>query len=344
MLNESTEVLVIGAGPIGLELAVALKREGIDYVHVDAKQIGATIQWWAPGTRWFSSNDRISIAGVPIVTPDQGKATREHYLAYLRGVVEQFDLHVRTYEPVVDIRRADDRFTVITRTGTGEHAIDCRRIVLCTGGTERPRRLDIPGERLPHVSNYFQDPHTYFRKKLLIVGGRNSAVEAALRCQAAGAEVSISYRRDALPASSIKYWLMPEITGLMKTGKIRSYFNTVPTRITPGQVTLKSTIDQSELDVPADFVLLMIGYLADMSLCSIAGIELVGEQQVPRFDPQTMQTNVPGIFVAGTVIAGTQSSYRIFLENCHVHVDRIIAALRGDAPPPLPVPNERPET
>jgi thioredoxin reductase (NADPH) len=344
MQRESTEVVVVGAGPIGLELAVALKRAGVDFVHVDSKQIGATIQWWAPGTRWFSSNDRISIAGVPLVTPDQGKATREQYLAYLRGIVQQFDLDVRTYEPVVDVRRTGNRFTVITRPGTGERSIDCQSIVLCTGGTERPRRLDISGERLPHVSSYFQDPHTYFRRKLLIVGGRNSAVEATLRCHAAGADVSISYRRESLPVSSIKYWLMPEMTGLLKSGKIGSFFNTVPTHITPAHVTLRSTQDSSEVKVDADFVLLMIGYLADMSLCKIAGVELVGEQQVPRYDPETMETNVPGVYVAGTVVAGTQSSYRVFLENCHVHVDRIVASLRNESPPPVPEPNERPES
>src|SRR4051812_34177769 len=210
-LIESTDVAVIGAGPIGLELAVALKRAGVDYLHFDAKQIGYTISWFAPQTRFFSSNERIAIAGVPLQTWDQGKATREEYLAYLRRIVQQFDLQIRTYEPVIHIARVGDGFVLTTKPPGGEKTIRANRVVLCTGGTDRPRRLNVPGEDLPHVSHYFQDPHTYFRKRLLIVGGKNSAVEAALRCYHAGADVSISYRRDQLPQSSIKYWLLPEI-------------------------------------------------------------------------------------------------------------------------------------
>src|SRR5665213_2674999 len=208
-----TDVAVVGAGPIGLELAVALTRAKIDYRHFDAKQIGYTVSWFAPQTRFFSSNERIAIAGVPLQTPDQGKATREEYLAYLRSLVEQFDLEVRTYEPVIGIRRNDTDFLVTTQRGGRRGRYRARRIVLCTGGTDHPRRLDIPGEDLPHVSHYFQDPHPYFRKRLLVVGGKNSAIETALRCHHAGAHVSLSYRGAQLSEKSIKYWLMPEING-----------------------------------------------------------------------------------------------------------------------------------
>src|SRR4051794_38331479 len=207
---EHTDVAVVGAGPIGIELAVGLKRAGFDYLHFDAKQIGYTISWFAPQTRFFSSNERIAIAGVPIQTWDQGKSTREEYLAYLRRIVIQFDLKVRTYEPVVAIEPRGDGFELTTRPAGDEKRIRARKIVLCTGGTDHPRRLGVPGEELPHVSHYFQDPHTYFRRRLLIVGGKNSAVEAALRCHHAGAHVAISYRRAQLPSKSIKYWPPPE--------------------------------------------------------------------------------------------------------------------------------------
>src|SRR5687767_5299584 len=173
---ESTDVAVIGAGPIGLELAVALKRAGIDYLHFDARQVGYTISWFAPQTRFFSSNERIAIAGVPLQTPDDGKCTREQYLSYLRTVVEQFDLKVRTYEPVVNIEPAEGRsggFVLTTRPASGDRRVRAGRVVLATGGTDRPRKLDVPGEGLPHVSHYFDDPHKYFRKRLLVVGGKN---------------------------------------------------------------------------------------------------------------------------------------------------------------------------
>src|SRR5947209_12029588 len=144
MSTPSTDVAVIGAGPIGLELAVALKRAGVDYLHFDARQIGYTISWFAPQTRFFSSNERIAIAGVPLQTWDQGKATREEYLAYLRRIVLEYDLKVRTYEPVTEIDRDGSGFTLTTEPASGVTQIRAKKIILCTGGTDRPRRLNIP--------------------------------------------------------------------------------------------------------------------------------------------------------------------------------------------------------
>jgi thioredoxin reductase (NADPH) len=329
-----TDVAVVGAGPIGLELAVALKRAGVDYLQFDARQVGYTMSWWAPQTKWFSSNDRIAIAGVPLQTWDQGKATREEYLAYLRRVVIEFDLAVRTYEPVTGIEKLDDgRFQVTTRPGgreSGQTATTlARHVVLATGGTDYPRRLGIPGEDLPHVSHYFKDPHTYFRKRLLIVGGRNSAVEAALRCHVAGARVSVSYRGHSVDNNGIKYWLLPEYNGLVSAGSIAGLYDTVPTAITPSHVTLASTVGGPSQEVPFDFVLLLVGYHADATLLRNAGIELDGASNLPRYDPKTMETNVPGLYVAGCAVGGTQEKYQIFLENCHVHVPRIVAAVQG---------------
>jgi thioredoxin reductase (NADPH) len=399
-MMQRTDVAVVGAGPIGVELAVALRRAGIDYLHFDARQVGQTISWFAPQTRFFSSNERIAIAGIPLQTPDQGKATREQYLAYLRGIVMEFDLAIRTYEPVVDIRRRDGGFVLTTRPQTGQRECWAKRIVLATGGTDRPRRLNVPGEDLPHVSHYFHDPHTYFRKRLLIVGGKNSAVEAALRCHQAGAHVSLSYRRSALPEKSIKYWLMPEIRSLIDSGKMPAYFNTVVSQITPGQVRLEvcgegsgfvadegsgfrvqdsgnggrvgsasadANPSSSErhmdsnapafssspnpeprtlnpLSLDADFVLLLVGYEQDPTLLRLAGIELDGVCNVPTYDAATMETNVPGIYVAGTAIGGTQERYTVFIENCHVHVERILAALTGSATPAAPEPIALPES
>jgi thioredoxin reductase (NADPH) len=340
--DESFPVAIVGAGPIGIELAVALKKRGIEYVHFDARQIGHTISWFAPQTRFFSSNERIAIAGVPLMTPDQGKSSREQYLAYLRGVVEQFALEIRTYEPVFNIQRDGDKFILTTRQGADERTYRVQKLVLATGGTALPRRLGIPGEDLPHVSHYFQDPHTYFQKRLLIVGGKNSAVEAALRSHYAGARVAISYRKEQIDSARIKYWLWPEINGLIKSGRIEGHFNTRPVEIRPGGVVLAA--EGRTFEVPADFVLLLIGYHADMKLHRLAGIELTGDGEVPVFDPATMQTNVPGVYIAGTAVAGTQNRYSVFIENCHIHTDRIIASLTGAAPPEAPKPLERPES
>jgi len=337
------DVAIVGAGPIGIELAVAVKHAGLSCAHFDASQIGYTISWFAPQTRFFSSNERIAIAGVPLDTPDQNKATREQYLSYLRSIVEQFDLKVRTYEPITNIERDGDGFILTSRpAGASPQRTRAKRVVLATGGTDHPRRLNIPGEDLPHVSHYFTEPHTYFRQRLLIVGGKNSAVEAALRCFNAGARVAISYRRERLPEKSIKYWLLPEMNHLIAQGRITAYFQSVPTQITPAHVTLSR--GNERFGVPADFVLLLTGYAQDTTLLKLAGVDLTGPCNAPVFDERTMETNVPGLYVAGTATGGTQDKFTVFIENCHVHVERIISALQGVAPPPPPVPIEQPES
>jgi thioredoxin reductase (NADPH) len=334
------EIAIVGAGPIGLEMAVALKRAGVEYLHLDAKQIGYTISWFAPQTRFFSSNDRIAISGVPLVTPDQSKATREEYLAYLRGVVQQFHLKVNTYEPVTEIGREDGGFALKTAAAGEERAYWCRKLVLATGGTDRPRRLNVPGEDLPHVSHYFQDPHTYFGRRLLIVGGKNSAIEAALRSHHAGAQVAISYRREKLPGEHIKYWLIPEMQGLISAGRVEAYFPSVPVAISRSHVTLRRGVgsESETFDVPADFVLALIGYEQDNTLFKMAGLKLEGDCGAPVYNSRTMETSVEGIYVAGTAVGGTQEKYSVFIENCHVHVDRILAAITDTPVPQHAVP------
>lgn len=340
-----TRLVIVGAGPIGLELAVECTRRGIEFEILDAGAVGQTISWWAPHTRWFSSNERISIAGIPLLTGDQSKATREQYLTYLRSVVEQFGIRVQCGQRVVDVRPRAGGFTVIARSHAGESQIDCDAVVLAVGGLDHPRQLGIEGEDLPHVDGYLREPHRYFGRRVLIIGGRNSAVEAALRLHHVGAHVSLSYRRPELPEGHIKYWLFPEIRGLVRSGRISGYFGTRPVRITPTHVVLEPTGEATGgqaagptasqpsgelIHVPADAVLSLIGYEQDKSLFRKIGINLIEESQRPQVDASTLQTNVPGIYVAGTAVAGTQSSsYKTFLENCHQHVDQILSHFTG---------------
>lgn len=332
-----TQLVIVGAGPIGLELAVACRRRGITFEIYDAGSIGQTISWWAPGTRWFSSNDRIAIAGVPLRTVDQSKATREEYLNYLRSVVDQFNIRVHSYQPIIDVRRDGTSLTAVAKTPAGPCEVTCRAVALAVGGLDQARRLGIEGEDQPHVDGYLREPHRYYGRRVLIVGGRNSAVEAALRLHHAGAEVAISYRGDELPEGHIKYWLMPEIRGLIRSGRIEAHFGTKPVKIYPDSVELQS-VDSNASDrrtrVAADDVLTLIGYEQDKSLFRRIGIELVGEHQRPTVDESTMETNIPGVYVAGTAVAGTQTShYKTFLENCHDHVERIVAHLTGQPTP-----------
>ncbi len=327
--SASTRVAIIGGGPIGLELAVTLKRLGIAFQVFEAGTLGNTIAWWAPQTRWFSSNERIAIAGIPLLTPDQSKASREQYLTYLRGVATQFDIPIRTHCPVVNIHKLDKGFQVTAKPAGGLQTWSAESVVLAVGGTDHPKRLNIPGEDLPIVDGYLRETHRYFGRRVLVIGGRNSAIEAALRLHHAGAHVALSYRGDALPEDGIKYWLLPEIRGLLEAGRVTNLLGTRPVAISESGVRLK-TADGSITEFRADDVLSLIGYEQDKTLLKSAGVHLVDDMQRPEYDPETMQTNVPGLYVAGTATAGTQSSkFKTFLENCHDHVDRIAAHLTG---------------
>lgn len=336
--TQTTDVAIIGAGPIGIELAVNLKLAGADYLHFEAGQIGHTMSWWPRNTHFFSTTERIEIAGVPIQSTTQQRTTGEEYLAYLRGIVEQFDLPVRTYEPVVGIEPAGDGFLLRSAPQAGQRLTLARRVVLASGDMHRPNLLNIPGEDLPHVSHYFQDVHPYFRKRLLVVGGRNSAAEAALRCWRGGARVTMSYRRDQFDTRSVKHWILPDLQAQIELGTIGFLPRTVPVAIAPDHVVLERVDQEAALtgqrfSQPADFVLLLTGFVADMRLFEMAGVALVGATRAPQFDPATMETNVPGLYVAGTAAAGErQPRYTLFIENTHVHVGRIFRAITGRWP------------
>lgn len=328
------DAAIIGAGPIGIETAIALKKENIDYIHFDKGQIGETISGYPPQTQFFSSADRIAIAGVPIPMADRSKCSKEEYLAYLRAVVRQFGLRVQTYEQVFHIAREDDgTFLLQTARLDGEHRWCARNVIFAHGDMASFRELDIPGEQLPHVSHVLGDPHAYFDRRVTIVGGKNSAVEAALRCWHTGADVTICYRKNRFDDASVKYWLLPELQGRIERGEIRAVMNAVPVEITRSEVRIRHIDNDRIEELPADAVLLLTGYRLDYTLLRSLGAAFTGEEGRPVFDEETMETSVPGVYIAGTATAGEQRSYRVFIENCHIHAARIAAALAGHAPP-----------
>ncbi|MCB8942470.1 MAG: NAD(P)-binding domain-containing protein [Ardenticatenaceae bacterium] len=337
---EKTAVAIIGAGPIGLECAIALQRQGVPNIIFEAQQVGDAFTHWPPHTRFFSTPEHVAIAGVPVHSVDQQPVTGEEYLAYLRLVVEMFAVDVRVYEPVTAVAPTTPGFHITTQTRTGPRHYQCDYVIFATGGMARPRLLHIPGEELPHVSHYFPDPHRYFRTKLLIVGGKNSAAEAALRCWRAGVHVSLSYRRPWFDPDRIKPHMRDDLKDRIERGEITYYPSTVPMEITPTQVVLASTKEDLSPNghitkVEADFVLLATGFVADMSLLAQAGVQLEDREycsDAPVHNPETMETTVPGIFVAGTAVGGTQHRVRHFISTSHDDVIRIVRAITGQTP------------
>jgi len=334
---ETTRVVVVGAGPIGIEVAAALNAEGMDYIHLEAGAIGSTFGWWAPETKFFSSPERIEICGVPLIVPGEEKATREQYMAYLRGVVEQLGLEIRTHERVVDVERVGDGFRLRTAGPGGEREIACEKLVLAIGNMHGPRLLGIPGEDLATVSHYLAAPHEYYGRRVLIVGGKNSACEAAIRLHRAGVEATVSYWRSGIDADRVKYWIRPELEWLISKGKIGFLPETAPVRIEPGRVELERVAWEG--DAPrmtgervwheTDFTLALTGYVQDRTLFDRLGLDLFGEEQRPRHDPDTMESSVPGVYVAGTACGGSQRRTRVFIETSHTHAARIVGAIAG---------------
>lgn len=334
MTTRQTEVAIIGAGPIGVELAIALGRQGVDYILFEASQVGSEFMKWPPSTRFFSTPEHVALAGVPVQNLSQQALTGEEYLAYLRMLVEMFDVNLHNYEPVTAVdKQTDGDFILTTHPRAGTTTYRARHVVFATGGMASPRLLNIPGETLPHVSHYFPGPHPYFRTRLLVVGGKNSAMEAALRCWRAGVDVTLSYRRAELNFERIKPHLSMDIGDRLAKGEIAFYPGTMPVEITPTEVVLASTQDDQLMRLPFDFVLLATGFVADMRLFTQSGVELVGEEQAPRYDEATMETNVPGLYVAGTAAGGTQiHKFKFFISTTHDHVVKIVRHITGVAP------------
>lgn len=318
------EVLVIGAGPIGLETAAVLAGEGRDVRVVDAGPIGATIAaTFPPHTRFFTSPERLALHGLSVSPQNQEKLTGEEYLAYLRQYVATHGLRVDTFTTV----RAFERGCVDATSLAGQPVrYRPSHIVLATGGTDRARALDVPGEDLPHVRSHLGDPHRYAGRRVLIVGGRNSAVESALRCYRVGARVHMVHRAPTVH-ERVKFWLRPEVVSLLAEGRIVGHMPDAVREITGEHVRLASG-----REVVVDDVLLQIGYAQDGRIFELFGVSTAGPRDAPVIDPVTLRSG--DVFVVGTATAGTQDRFEVFIENSHDHAQIVAAALAGRTPAP----------
>lgn len=319
---QSAHVAIVGGGPIGIELAVGLKRAGIDYLHFEANQVASAILAIPPRTQFFSHPEILAMDGERFITPDCGHCRREQYLAYLLGVIEKHGLQIREHEPVSRIERADSGFKI--STPIGEYS--AHKIVLTTGGANRPRRLNVPGEDLPHVSHYLADPQEYIGKRVVIVGGSSSAHEAAIRLSNIGGRVTLVYRKNEFARRQTKPWLMRGVNDRIARGEMTAVLGAEVYEILRRQIILKS--GNTATSIPADSVLLLTGTEPDRSLIRMLGIQLSDEGR-PNVgeDSETMETSVPGVYVAGCAV-----DERFFVDNGHTHVRKVLSALQSPAP------------
>jgi len=321
------DTLVVGAGPAGLAVANTLAKAGLDVLVVEKGAVGEHIAQYPTFMQFFSTRDLLEIDGFPLTIAEE-KPSRREYLAYLARFAHDRRIAIRAFTRVEKLERmADGTFAVGVRRRGGEaEAIAARSVVVACGAFESPRMLGVPGEELPKVTHFFREPHPYVGNDVLVVGGRNSAIETALLLWRAGARVSLSYRGTSLAGHGIKYWLLPDIENRLKNGEIGNHLGTTVRRIDWETVTLADE-DWCERTLRNDFVICQTGYDPPVGFLRAMGIEVEPGTNVPRHDPATLETNVPGLFVAGTIVAGNVSG-KVFIENSRHHGELILSALQ----------------
>lgn len=311
------DVIIIGAGPCGLACAIEAHKASLHYLVVEQGSIAESIRRYPVHMRFFSTADNISIGGIPFAIAD-AKANRSEALQYYRKVSEYFQLKLKLYTRVERIEPQAGNFILHTQRGEQLH---CRAVIVATGYFTRPRLLQVEGENLPHVSHYYKEPFEYVHQRVVIIGGGNSAVEAALDLYRHGAKVHMLLRGEDFKPTA-KYWLVPDLKRRIAEGHIQASFGCRVRRITPTAVEYEQHGRHHQL--PADFVLALTGYLPDTTLLSQAGV-LVNDDLVPQHN-EYFETNVKRLYVAGTAICGIHTE-KVYIENGRLHAPVIIQHL-----------------
>ncbi|WP_096434842.1 YpdA family putative bacillithiol disulfide reductase [Alteribacter populi] len=305
------KVIIIGAGPCGLSAAIALKEYGIDPLIIERGNVVNAIYHYPTHQQFFSTSEKLAIGNIPFYSTER-KPKRNEALVYYRQVVKEKQLRIHAYEEVTLVtRKVGGGFTLATQKANYE----ADYVVVATGYYDSPNMMGIPGEEQDHVLHYFKEAHPFFAQDVCVIGGKNSAVDAALELEKAGARVTVLYRGEEY-SKSIKPWILPEFDGLVRKGTIKMHFGAGLKSITEDEVIF--TINGAEKKQKADFVFAMTGYHPDHSFISQMGVEMDRETGRPAFNPETMETNSRGIYIAGVIAAGNNAN-EIFIENGREH-------------------------
>lgn len=322
--GEPFDVLVIGAGPTGMACAIEAQRAGFRSVLVDKGCLCNSLFHYPSHMTFFTTSELLEIGDMPFPSPN-AKPTRNEALEYYRKVAMHYKLDVRAYQRVEQMTGEDLRFEVRTRDAFERETVYAtRKVVVATGYYDLPNLMNIPGENLAKVLHYYNDPHPYYGQDVLVIGGKNSAAIAALELWRHGARVTLVHRGPAMHRH-VKYWILPDIENRIKNGEIAAYFNTSVTRIDADSVTLATP--QGERELKNDAVLAMTGYRPDFEFLESLGVEIEGEYRCPKCDPRSLESNVPGIYLAGVIIAGDRTN-EIFIENGRFHGRQIAEDLK----------------
>ena len=313
---EILDLLIIGAGPIGLNCALEAKKNNLTYLIVEKGTIVNSLYHYPLYMRFFSTADKLEIAEIPFITTAP-KPGRQDALEYYQGIARQKDLSINLYEKVLNVRKNEEIFEV----ETSKSRYFAKNVIISTGFYDLPNAMNIPGENLEKVKHYYTEPYPFAQQKIVVVGSSNSAVDAALETYRKGAEVTMIIRHSEI-SKSVKYWVKPDIENRILEGSIKAHFNAKLTEIKENTVIFKN--EKGEMhEIENDFVLAMTGYLPDFDFLRNTGIRLEGDFLNPYYNPETMETNIPNLYLAG-VVCGGKDTHLWFIENSRIHANIII--------------------
>ena len=325
------DIAVVGAGPCGIAVGAAARKAGLEAKLFDKGCITSSLVDYPYYMTFFSTADRLEVGGIPFTITGK-QPTRQEALVYYRRVVEHFEIDVHQYEEVVSIEGSVGNFTLHTRHRDGEErTYGAKAVVIATGGFHEPNYLEVPGEDLSKVFHYYKEPYPFYDQDVLVVGGRNSAVESALEMFRAGARVTMVHFEDSID-DGVKPWVVPDITNRLEWGEIGVYWRHRVAEIKPRTVVLRDVDTDDTVEIPNDWVFAMTGWRPTPTQLVSLGVEIDPDSGVPSHDPDTMETNVPGVYVAGVLAAGNDAN-KIFIENGREHGPRIVFSLQADHAP-----------
>lgn len=312
---EILDVLIIGAGPIGLNCALEAEKNGLSYVIIEKGSIVNSLYNYPLYMRFFSTADKLKIAEIPFITTSP-KPGRQDALEYYQGIARQKALKIKLYEKVLNISKNE-----LFEIQTSKAKYLAKNVIIATGFYDIPNLLNIPGENLPKVKHYYTEPYPYANQKVVIIGASNSAVDAALETYRKGAEVTMIIKGSAI-SKSVKYWVKPDIENRIAEGSIKGYFNAEMIEIRENSVIFKDELGKIH-EIENDFVLAMTGYLPDFEFLKDSGIDLKGDSLVPAYNAETMETNIKNLYLAG-VVCGGKDTHLWFIENSRIHAEIIL--------------------
>ncbi len=309
--------MIIGGGPIGIACGLQAKKKGLSYLILEKGTLVNSLYNYPVNMTFFSTSEKLELEGIPFIS-NNPKPRKAEALEYYRRITTSNDLDIHLFEKVEKILQTDENLHEVRSTKSNYTA---RNIVVATGFYDIPNYINVPGEDLPKVDHYYHDPHFYATQKVVVVGASNSAVDAALEIYRKGGEVTMVVREPAI-GERVKYWVRPDIENRIAEGSIKALFRSNLTEITPEHVKVETP--EGRLQLENDFVLLLTGYRPNFNFLEMLGIDLSkDERRIPHYDPQTMETNVPGIYLAG-VVCGGMETHKWFIENSRVHAHMIM--------------------